>query len=107
MTQGEITADHFRNLLATGQEASEAIYFLATFYGVARPAIRSRLRRAGILPSCKPRRQSVHPQNIGAIPGDEIIARRVNRDPCPRCGSRRDKGCKHRPTAHLSNVVFA
>jgi hypothetical protein len=29
------------------------------------------------------------------IPREEIESRRVNREPCPKCGTRADIGCKH------------
>jgi hypothetical protein len=31
----------------------------------------------------------------------------IERDPCPRCGVRRDIGCNHRPVASLACGLFA
>jgi hypothetical protein len=104
MSVSEITADHFKSIISMGHD--QAIHFLASFYRVERGAIRSRLRRAGVLPQCGSRREMIHPQNVGCIPGEEIVARRVDRDPCPRCAVRRDIGCRHRPTIGLTGGVF-
>jgi hypothetical protein len=91
MSVSEITADHFKSIISMGHD--QAIHFLASFYRVERGAIRSRLRRAGVLPQCGSRREM-------------IVARRVDRDPCPRCAVRRDIGCRHRPTIGLTGGVF-
>lgn len=108
MNASERTADAFYALLREGHEQNQAIITLAQRYQIATGAIRSRLRRAGAIAECRPRRQLVHPQNVCVMPGDEIVSRRVDRDPCPRCAVRADIGCEHgRALRPLSNVVFA
>lgn len=42
----------------------------------------------------RPRADAVNPDQ----PDDDHLPPAVNRDPCPRCGVRRDVGCDHRPT---------
>lgn len=107
MTKAQMTAADYLGLLRGGFNAEDAVIALANRYGVRRGAVRSRLQRAKLLAPYKSRRQSVHPQNVGAIPGDEIMARRVDRDPCQRCGTRGDLVCGHRRVSGLTGVVFA
>ena len=42
-----------------------------------------------------PKRRHVVKQAVDAVPAHQITAARVERDPCPRCGIRRDIGCGH------------
>lgn len=107
MTKAQMTAADYLGLLRCGFNAQDAVIALADRYGIRRGAVRSRLQRANLLAPYQSRRQPVHPQNVGTIPGDEIIARRVDRDPCPRCGTRGDLVCGHRRVGRLTGVVFA
>lgn len=107
MTKAEQTGEAYRDLIRRGYDKLDAITLLSAKFGIKKSGIYNRLRRSGDLPPYQRRRQCIHPQSVGFLAGEEIIARRVDRDPCPRCGVRRDKGCGHRPASHLSNVVFA
>lgn len=102
------TGDEYNALLARGLSKGQAVALLAAKAGVRQPAIYKRLRRLGTLPPYNPRRSAGCTLGPGDIPGDEIVARRIERDPCPRCGTRADHGCRHTPLARpLSNVMFA
>lgn len=65
---------------------------IAALFGVQRPAIYKVLRKTGDLPPYKP---SAKRPKRGETYGKAITHFRVDRDPCPRCGIRRDVGCPH------------
>lgn len=101
------TGEEYLDLLRRGYEKRDAVLFLAARHGVVTSAIYNRLRRADVLPPYNPRRQMVRHSSGDLVADGEIIARRVERDPCPRCGTRGDIRCGHRRAPGLSNVVFA
>lgn len=90
------TCSEFARLMAQGSSQIEVVRWLANRDRVGKQAIYKRLRNGGALPpygtKITPNRK---PGKALPIPGDEIAARRVFRDPCVRCGVRGDIGCKH------------
>lgn len=89
---------------------------IAASFGVQRPAVWRGLRSAGVLPPYNPRkpggagrpkgggqpgytlrRLEAERERVAAKQADyaSIMATAVDRDPCPRCGVRRDLGCPH------------
>lgn len=82
------------------------LYQIAAIMGVQRPCITRRLQIAGVLPPPQPTRNGCgRPRNIpepkhGAEP---VI---VYRDPCPRCGTRSDFGCRHAPSNGITGWVL-
>lgn len=97
LTQRTVAA--YRRGLATGQHPQDIVGELAATYGVQRPAIWRRLYAGGIPPFRvgRPvgRRQSKLRNVADRVRGPLPPA--VERDSCPRCGTRRDIGCKHEP----------
>lgn len=95
-------------LISRGHIQSDAVAILAAKYECTPNLIQKRLHRLGdAVPYVKrpPRRQRVHPQNVGVIPGDEILARRVHRDPCFLCGTRGDVGCRHTRARPIGEII--
>jgi transposase len=96
-----------RERIATMFRRGVAPMEIAQQYGVNAPAIYKVLRKTGDLPPYNHReaRQRVSPVE------PKVILSRVDRDPCPRCGTRRDIGCVHvkrecDETVHR-NIAFA
>jgi hypothetical protein len=92
----EETCDAYRRMLSAGGDPSEIVSGLAAFHGVNRPAIWKRLRSGGVLP---PYRSGTGIRRLRRtnleIDAERNQQPRVDRDPCPRCGVRRDVGCAH------------
>lgn len=103
MTLANITADLYSRLISEGMEHVEAVNTIAERTGLTRNGVRSRLRRASEeLPNTFPRREQPK------LTEEQILARRVYRYTCARCGCPSDKhGTDHRPVEWLTNVVFA
>lgn len=108
MTPTFITCEDFRYYMSQGREASDVVGWLAVKHGVERSAIYNRLRRGGVLPPYGTRHNLLARvmRKTEPLTAEEIPARRVYRDPCPRCGTRGDIPCGHNHSP-LSNVVFA
>lgn len=73
---------------------------IAEIFGVQRPAVYKALRRGGLLPPYR------HGERRKSPPRPELPQSEPNfttRDPCPRCGIRRDLGCNHRPIERLAS----
>jgi hypothetical protein len=91
------TCEIYTKATAAGEDAQDVVGYLATWFGVLRPAIYKRLRQGGALPPYK------HPgstgRNAAGIRRERkgmVLPPPVQcRDPCPRCGVRRDFGCRH------------
>lgn len=92
----EDTCAEYRRMIAAGGDPAEIVTGLAAHYGVNRPAIWRRLRAGGVLPPYRTRsgiRRNRRP--FSEINKEREAQPRVDRDPCPRCGVRRDVGCGH------------
>lgn len=72
-----------------------------TFYGDRRNAH----WRAGIANRKSPTHIVLRPR-ADPVPDEQSLPPAVYRDPCPRCGTRRDLGCQHSPT-RISMGAFA
>lgn len=91
----------YRKALAAGEDSTAVVGELAAANDVQRPAIWKALRRGGVLPPYAPksehgqgrRRANTQSWQTRKLQMDETP--RVDRDPCPRCGVRRDFGCNH------------
>lgn len=90
------TCEEFSRQLAQGGDAREIVTALCEFHAVLRPAIWRRLRAGGVLPPYRtgPTRHTGR-RRTSDIAREKDASPRVDRDPCPRCGVRRDFGCKH------------
>lgn len=100
------TAERYNAMLAMGLNQTQAVSLLAAKGGVKRTTIFNRLRVLGALPPYK-KRESYHVRVLHTdLTAEQIMARRVDRDPCPRCGARGDANCGHR-RAHNLSVSFA
>lgn len=109
------TCDIFERAVKAGADRSAIVRELAIVEGVQRPAIWRRLRSGGVLPPYSPsgHSKSYLDKNLQCRKAAEqrMAARlalesapRVDRDPCPRCGVRRDVGCG-RSLAPLGTVL--
>lgn len=103
----------YRKALAAGEDSTAVVGELAAANDVQRPAIWKALRRGGVLPPYAPKSEHGQGRPIGGgVSGYTELRRanmqsrqtrkiqmdetpRVDRDPCPRCGVRRDFGCNH------------
>jgi hypothetical protein len=91
------TCEIYTKALAAGEDERAVVGYLATRFGVQKPAIYKRLRTGGALPPYR------HPSGTGRNAAgirrerrEFFVAPAIEpRDPCPRCGVRRDYGCKH------------
>lgn len=96
------TCEIYTKAIAGGEEPRVVIGYLACEYGVNRPEIWRRLRSGGVLPGYH-RRENMGRKAAGLMKASlrqerlEPPSAPVNRDPCPRCGVRRDIGCEHTP----------
>jgi hypothetical protein len=75
-------------------DAGDDLQDIAEHFGMTRPSIITALVRIGKRRRVKLRRRVQHyfrPNDVGM----PIEFTRVDRDPCPRCGIRRDIGCAH------------
>lgn len=94
------TCEIYSRAIAGGESEREVIGYLAAQYGVNRPAIWRRLRSGGVLPGYH-RRENMGRRAAGiakpTIQSERIVPPTlpVDRDPCQRCGVRRDIGCNH------------
>jgi hypothetical protein len=100
LTRGELTArtcEMYSVAINAGEEPSMVVGELASMYGVNRPAIWRRLRAGGVLPRYKTghRVRSKRHRTPTECEAARLDLPRVDRDPCPRCGVRRDLGCEH------------
>lgn len=93
--------DEIVRLYQQGLDASQ----IATRIGCEAPAVRQRLKRAGVaLRGCttKGRPNGGRPPRQGFQSGDSRLPHlhlpRVQRDPCFMCGVRGDIPCRHRET---------
>jgi hypothetical protein len=90
------TCDEYSRQAAMGGDPCEIVTALCVVHSVQRPAIWRRLRIGGVLP---PYRARLVPRNARRssleIAREKDAGPRVDRDPCPRCGVRRDYGCNH------------
>lgn len=77
-------AEDMAEMWRRGAEAPE----IAAAFGVKRPAVYNALRRTGALPPYG-KRVSRRTAKLSSAP---VV---VTRDPCPRCGTRADYGCRH------------
>lgn len=91
------TCEIYTRSIALGEDARDVVEQLATWFNVKKPAIYKRLRQGGALPPYK------HPGGTGRNAAGIRRERKEIvlpppvpcRDPCPRCGVRRDIGCHH------------
>ena len=94
----ERTCREYKRLLAAGEEPGDIVGWLAQEAGVNRPAIWKRLRAGGLIPGYKQRpHQPYRNRTRGVAFTPKVLPPAVDRDPCPRCGTRRDIGCEHSP----------
>jgi hypothetical protein len=97
--------DAYRAALKSGENERDVVGYLSVQYGVQRPAIWRRLRTGGVLPPYKsergpdgaplPRKAAKKRLRACEREAERAERPRVYRDPCPRCGTRRDIGCAH------------
>jgi hypothetical protein len=106
----------YRAAVAAGEDTTDVVGQLATWFDVQRPAIWKRLRRGGAIPPYAPKTYGGKGRPIGGGASGYserrrkaslsrstnraamAAAPRVVRDPCPRCGVRGDLPCKHNRT---------
>lgn len=99
------TCVEYRRLIGLGYERTEAVQALAIRDRITSDGILKRLRKGGVL---SPYRASYSLRGLRRIDTPPVDpSRRVERDPCPRCGIRGDIGCKHGRVSGLTNMVFA
>lgn len=92
------TCEIYQQAVASGEEPSDVVGYLAEWYNVQRPAIWRRLRAGGVLPGYRSKnvQRFQRPRRKHSdIRDEKMAAPRVDRDACPRCGVRADIGCKH------------
>jgi len=93
------TCELYEAAIAAGEAQESVIGYLATKYDVQRPAIWKRLRAGGLIPEygCHVDGKPVGRTAAGIRRAEPVIplAPPVDRDPCPRCGTRHDIGCRH------------
>jgi hypothetical protein len=107
------TCEAFVKAIGSGRTSGEAVAELAARYDVQRPAIWKRLREGGVIAPYAPRQNGGKGRPLGGGEAGYAAQRRerslayhearpeprpeqfVDRDPCPRCGVRRDFGCTH------------
>lgn len=89
------TCEIYTKAVAAGEDGQDVVGYLATWFGVLRPAIYKRLRQGGALPAYTSKigrnAAGIRRERKTIIPPPPIPCR----DPCPRCGVRRDYGCHH------------
>lgn len=100
MTNAESTCELYSKAIAAGEDPSEVVGELAVLYGVQRPAIWRRLITGGLRPPYghsekRSRRKSRARRPSSEVEKERMAQPRVDRDPCQRCGVRRDIGCYH------------
>lgn len=90
------TCASYERQAALGGDPGDIVTGLADFYRVNRPAIWRRLRAGGVLPPYRSNTGIKRDRRSFAECNYERDQQpRVDRDPCPRCGVRRDIGCNH------------
>lgn len=94
------TCEAYRRAIAAGESPSDVVAWIAKSDGVQRPAVWRRLRSGGVLPpykSSEAHRKRAKKRTQAEIVNDidAALPPAVDRDPCPRCGVRRDIGCSH------------
>ena len=95
------TCTAYDRALACGEHPADIVGYLSAQYGVQRPAIWRRLIAGGSRPPYEGGSGKIGRAAAGVsrhkhrdIPAS-MLPTPVDRDPCPRCGVRRDIGCHH------------
>lgn len=90
------TCDAYRRAVAAGEDIGTFVGRLAASEGVNRPAIWRRLRAGGALPPYQSQAKKYPYKPLGQYRAkSETLPPVVDRDPCPRCGTRGDLNCGH------------
>jgi hypothetical protein len=96
----EETGARFKARMSAGEVRGSVVQELAGIYNVEPATIRQRLRRLGLWqndPKMAAARDRNRRRELPAPKLDEPLPPPVYRDPCARCGTRADMGCRHRP----------